>query len=323
MMTTASWDCQIPGVVLNAPSGAALTRRMKLGGAVNEEARKSFESALPPELAALAVPWVSKPEHAEARLAAVVSALAGAGVSARQIGSVLNVLTADAAEYPAGKIDALRASAQVLASVPGIDASLAEKLVSVRGALDAAARSDLAWPLTQGVLTAEQFAQAVDSLTNRSLQWRVKVRAVVESGRGAKEAGGLQSEVPRGMVFDVILDLAGPTVRVVSMHESTWLTVAEGIRSSRLKAASESAIPPVGVDVGGMDGASAEASDTSENVPPPPPSREGSVTISQVDERSPSENNSERGGGVGVPGGRFGRWRVDGRGADNKAKGRP
>jgi len=194
------------------------------------------------------------------KLADVVPALAAAGVAPRQIGAVLDVVSAQATAFPRGRVDLLRASPRVLATLEGIDAPLAERLTATRGSLDAASKADLAWPLSQGVLSTQQFAAIADKVTNRSLQWRIRVRASVDRLGGTTAAAmptasGDQAP-PVGMLLDAIIDCSGPTVRVVGMYEATWQAVASAVARERRVPEAEDA------------GATAEASLPVESAPP-------------------------------------------------------
>ncbi|MCX5691621.1 MAG: hypothetical protein NTV94_17825 [Planctomycetota bacterium] len=240
LLAAAAWDCQQPGAAPTQAAGGA-SKRSLLGGGIQDPLRAELDRLVgaqaKPQVEAMLTDaaWKGK------KLSDAVLALAAAGIAPRQIGSVLDLICADSKAFPRGRLDLLRAQPRLLETLPGIDGPLAERLVATRASLDAGAKADLAWPLTQGVLTPQQFAAIADKVTNRSLQWRVKVRAVIErlGAGGTPAAANEQSgqEPPAGLLVDAIIDCSGPKVRVVGMFDATWQVVANGIvRTTMAKA---------------------------------------------------------------------------------------
>lgn len=158
----------------------------------------------------------------------VVGVLKQLGVPTRQWGSLLDAFTTSADPFELGKVDTLRASAAVLATVPGIDASAAERMVAVRDRLDAAVRREITWPLIEGILTPEQFAEAVDWITNRSLQWRV----IVEAGRVRRSTTNDTTELTDRVVYEAVLDVAGRVPRVAYLREVTALPAVRAMAAA-------------------------------------------------------------------------------------------
>ncbi len=154
----------------------------------------------------------------------VVAVLRSLGVPTRQWGSLLDAFTTSPDPFIGGRIDLLRASAEVLGTVPGIDARAAGRIVDVRDRLDASARRELTWPLLEGILTEDQFQQAVDWLTNRTLQWRV----IVEAGRVAPGVGSGAVELADRVVLEAVLDVSGASPRVAYLRD---LSAMEAIRT--------------------------------------------------------------------------------------------
>lgn len=128
--------------------------------------------------------------------------------------------------YSRGRVDINRAPREVLAAVPGIDATAAEAIVSRRGGLSAEALADPTWPTRQGIITPEQLEQAADWITTRSLQWRVRIEAAVMDAADAEEEArgdaGAQSRPrrPFGVVtLEVVVDAAADRVRVAYLRD--------------------------------------------------------------------------------------------------------
>nr|HRJ50200.1 hypothetical protein [Phycisphaerales bacterium] len=102
----------------------------------------------------------------------VVGLLRRIGVPVRQWASFLDAFTTTADPFVIGRVDILRADAATIASVPGISPEAAERMVGSRDRLDTSVRSEITWPLIEGILSVEEFEEAVDFIANRSLQWR-------------------------------------------------------------------------------------------------------------------------------------------------------
>lgn len=157
----------------------------------------------------------------------VVAVFRQLNVPLRQWGSLLDAFTTSADPFVIGRVDLLRAGEEVLRTVPGIDAASAARIVAVRDRLDGGARREITWPVVEGILTQEQFELAVDSLTNRSMQWRI----MVEAGRvrrGAQQGQELTDRV----VLECVLDVGGPRPRVAYLREVTALQAVRSMLSS-------------------------------------------------------------------------------------------
>ncbi|MCC6425777.1 MAG: hypothetical protein IT435_03045 [Phycisphaerales bacterium] len=192
----------------------------------------------------------------------VVGIMRQLGVPLRQWGSLLDAFTTSPDPFIAGRIDLLRADEAVLATVPGIDAAAASKIVSVRDRIDASARRELTWPVMEGILTQEQFQLAVDGLTNRTLQWRI----IVEAGRvmGGSQ-GGESSDLSDRIVYEAVLDLAGPQPRVAYLRDLTAMEAMRTVRKGIEGASGDE--PPTGEttdnasSTAGLDGLGTTASE--------------------------------------------------------------
>jgi hypothetical protein len=163
----------------------------------------------------------------------VVGVLRRLGVPNRQWGSLLDAFTTSADPYIIGRVDLLRAPAGVLATIPGIDLAAAERIVAVRDRLDESARREVTWPVLEGILTVEQFELAVDSLTSRTMQWRV----IVEAGRPRRSASvattaGLYDLTDR-VVLEAVLDVAGTQPRIAYLRDVTSLQAVRSIHAAR------------------------------------------------------------------------------------------
>lgn len=150
----------------------------------------------------------------------VVGLLRRMGVPVRQWASFLDAFTTTADPFVIGRVDILRADVATIASVPGITPEAAERMVGSRDRLDMSARCEITWPLIEGFLSVEEFEEAVDFIANCSLQWRV----MVEAGRARRgPSGSAAGELSDRVVFEAVLDVAGPRARVAYLRDVTAL----------------------------------------------------------------------------------------------------
>jgi hypothetical protein len=99
--------------------------------------------------------------------------------------------------------------------------------------------------VTEGVLTPQQFSQAIDWITTRPMQFRVRI----EAGMATRDERGeieLEGALSRPMTLEAVIDLAGPRARVAYLRDVTHLgLVQERTREQeRIAAEMEVATPP-------------------------------------------------------------------------------
>jgi hypothetical protein len=168
----------------------------------------------------------------------VVGVLRRLGVPNRQWGSLLDAFTTSADPYIIGRVDLLRAPAGVLATIPGIDLAAAERIVAVRDRLDESARREVTWPVLEGILSVEQFELAVDSLTCRTMQWRI----IVEAGRPRRLQSGATTagvhDLTDRVVLEAVLDVAGAQPRIAYLRDVSSLQAVRSIHAARREATS-------------------------------------------------------------------------------------
>lgn len=228
--TVFSFD---PGVTVGVGGGDGSNdpgpgrRRLVLAGPWDDTKSKALGARLSPE-AAKAVEDAMKSQQPPRRPAGLVRAMGRAAVPTAQWAAVLDEVAFVRDEYIAGLIDINTASEAVLASVPGIDAGAAGRIVSTRATLAAGQKAKVTWPLTEGVLPLAGFEQAVNHITVRSLQWRVKVVAVRED----EPSGVDQARRPgRVVVLEAVIDVASTRPRVAYMRDATYDDLAAVMRS--------------------------------------------------------------------------------------------
>ena len=110
----------------------------------------------------------------------------------------------------AGLVNVNTARAEVLATLPGLDANLAQEIVDVRGGLDAETKATVAWLYTQNLLDADEFKMVAPHVTARGFQF--SVRCV-----------GFGVPCGRYRVLEAVLDLAGQVPRIAYLRDITRL----------------------------------------------------------------------------------------------------
>lgn len=254
VLTVFSFDLDVQAGVGPRAGAARGQRRIAVNGEWSEELERRVGAWMERTHAEVVAGLVRK-EKQFGSLRDVVNELIVANVPPAAWGAVLDVVTVSEAEFVRGRVDVNRAPAEVLACVPGIDEEAAERIVEARRSLSSDERGTTAWVVTEGVLTPRQFAEAVDHLTSRSMQWRV----VVEGGRllepererRAIEIGGVTGDdvgdVPEDaqlldrVVLEAVIDVAGDRPRVAYLRDVTMLPVAEVLARRAAREAERSA----------------------------------------------------------------------------------
>lgn len=173
------------------------------------------------------------------------------GVPPVLIGEVLDAIAFGDDAFRLGRVDIGRATARVIAAIPGFDAESAERLVQERARLDADSLRRVSWPLERGLIEPEEFAKAARWITTRSLVWRVRVEVRLESmsrreSMGSQETGadgrseGLLGEEPSAAgevssgpvsVVEAVIDVSGDRPRVAYLRDITMRPVARDVES--------------------------------------------------------------------------------------------
>ncbi len=166
-------------------------------------------------------------------MADVVAAIQRLNVDKGMWPELLDALTTSPDPYIPGRIDINRAPEDVIACIPGIDREAARTIVEKRAGLDAATLRSHAWPVTEGILTAEQFREAVDHVTSRSLQWRVRIEAGVAAADERGESAAT-AELRDRIVVEAVIDVASERPRVAYLRDITMLEAATSLYESLL-----------------------------------------------------------------------------------------
>jgi DNA uptake protein ComE-like DNA-binding protein len=167
-------------------------------------------------------------------LADLVGVLKKTGVPVGTWPAILDAFTVNPDPYVTGRVDINRASARLLAAIPGISTDAAEEMVRRRPALDSAVKRSVVWPLSEGILKEDEFAKAVDWMTTRSMQWRARVEVgVIEVDAAERGQASRAPELQERMVLETVIDVASERPRVAYLRDVTMMEAA-GIMGEEL-----------------------------------------------------------------------------------------
>lgn len=160
------------------------------------------------------------------------------------------------APFERGRVDLLHAPESVLRAVPGLDADSAGSIVSMRQRLSGVERRTLTWPITQGIVEPETWANAAPYLTMRSLQWRVRLEAGFAPPADADaSAAALRDAVDSDdapltdrVVFDVVMDAGERRARLAFLRDATLESAWERVLADARSLADEDEVEPASDD---------------------------------------------------------------------------
>jgi DNA uptake protein ComE-like DNA-binding protein len=128
------------------------------------------------------------------------------GVGAKELPIILDKLTTSFNSRLIGLININTASVKVLGSLPGIDQTKAEAIVSARESLTVDQRQSIAWLYSEGLLNAQVFKKVAPLITTQSLQFRFNVVGyALPSGRYR--------------VFEVVIDTADKQPQILYLRD--------------------------------------------------------------------------------------------------------
>jgi DNA uptake protein ComE-like DNA-binding protein len=178
-------------------------------------------------------------------LADLIGVLKKTGLPVSAWPAILDAFTVSQDPYVPGRVDINRASARVLAALPGISADAAEEIVRRRQGLDSGVKRSIVWPLSEGILKEEEFIKAADRMTTRSMQWRGRVEVgVIDVGAGVEAGEGNRApDLQERMVLEAVIDVASERPRVAYLRDVTMMDAA-GILGKELAQRTERAETP-------------------------------------------------------------------------------
>jgi DNA uptake protein ComE-like DNA-binding protein len=151
------------------------------------------------------------------------------GITKEELPRVLDLFAAEWTGRRAGLINVNTASSIVLATLPGVDLSVAESIVSARASLRPEQRQTIAWLLTEGLMDADSFKRLAPHLTAQSYQFSFHVIGY-----------GLPSG--RYRVLEASVDVAGSEPKLTGLRDITRLGIPFKLRSETLEKPREGAV---------------------------------------------------------------------------------
>ncbi|MBN2508406.1 MAG: general secretion pathway protein GspK [Verrucomicrobia bacterium] len=209
-VTVMSYDLNetsegLPRTNLNDPQDPLMTDALP-------EATVAYIEALRRNQATLEHPWDLLEANGEFKDDHGRDVKMESGVDKATLGMVLDQLTTTIEDRTDGLINVNTAPLAVLQTIPGIDMTLAESILSARRYLSPERRNTIAWLYQDDVVSAEVFKQIAPHLTARSYQYRFHVIGFgVPSGRYR--------------VFDVVLDFGPAEPAIAYLREITRLGI--------------------------------------------------------------------------------------------------
>ena len=137
--------------------------------------------------------------------------------------AVLDAVIAGSSAVEHRQIDIANAPEEVLRAIPSVGTELAAKMIQARASLAAGERAQLAWPVTSGALTPEEFEAIAPFICARSWLWRTRVATGIVDGMQ-------EGSAMRGIeVWEVVIDLAEDPPRFASIRDCTLLPIAAAL----------------------------------------------------------------------------------------------
>ncbi|HEY3244394.1 MAG TPA: hypothetical protein VGM03_13695, partial [Phycisphaerae bacterium] len=119
-----------------------------------------------------------------------------------------------------GVINVNTAPVEVLVTLPGIDETLAQSIVTSRSQLDSHTKETPAWLITQGVLDYEHFDAIYKSITARGMQFTI-------------ESLGYADHLGQVTRLQAIIEMRGPLAQVMYYRDLTALGATYPLRTKR------------------------------------------------------------------------------------------
>lgn len=204
------------------------SRRAELDGAWAETMREQLGAAVTPEVAKRLEALVSQ-QKTIASEKALVEALIALGIEPAAWPPVLDRLTAERGLWRRGRIDINRAPIEVLATLPGVTAERAARIVRERDGLAADERATSAWLVLRGIVEPTEFAELAPRVTTRSFFWRVRFVA------GVADIDEPDGPLHGVTIWECVIDLSAARARLASLRELTMAPVSTRLLEVRAR----------------------------------------------------------------------------------------
>ncbi|MEM1185616.1 MAG: helix-hairpin-helix domain-containing protein [Planctomycetota bacterium] len=252
-MTTFAFDPELT-IGVRSPDVEPGLRRVVLRPPWNAEQQADLDARTGSELAEAIGGDVDSGDLGES-MDEFAELLVGQGADAEQWGAILDGVRFSNDPFALGKIDINRAPPEVLACLPGIDATKADALVTARERLDESDLASPAWPLAAEELTIPEFGAIAALITTRTTVWRVRVEAGFRDADedaeqslqepGADEFGIAIEDDERGdalrhrVVYEAVIDVSDARPRIAYLRDVTSLRIVNAQRAAARSAAED------------------------------------------------------------------------------------
>ena len=139
-----------------------------------------------------------------------------------------DALTTIDGDYAFGRVDINSAPYEALLALPGITPEAADQIVEVREGLSRDDRDHIAWPIIEGILPAETYDELGGMITTRSWTHRLRIAA------GEVSADEPERRMQRPVIFEMVVDLAGPEARLAYLRDITLMQAAVVLMNEEL-----------------------------------------------------------------------------------------
>ncbi|HRP63116.1 MAG TPA: helix-hairpin-helix domain-containing protein [Phycisphaerales bacterium] len=137
-----------------------------------------------------------------------------------------------------GRLDINRANEAALRGLPGVTPEQAAMIVRARENLSEDERATITWPLTQEILTTEQYDELVSAMTVRSWTYRVRFEARLahvsddDDDLTPSRSTDADRAQPAPLIWEAVIDLSSPRPRIAYLRDVTMLDAAANIAAS-------------------------------------------------------------------------------------------
>lgn len=145
------------------------------------------------------------------------------------IAEAIDGLTLIEGGWRMGLIDINHASIEVVRAIPGLSDEVARAIVDRRETVPEGDRFDRLWPVREGLVTYEDYAEPFNSITTRSLLWRVRIAS------GLVRLGEADESVETPLVWDVLFDCSVAPPRIVEVTDVSMVELLGQILAAAQK----------------------------------------------------------------------------------------
>jgi DNA uptake protein ComE-like DNA-binding protein len=143
---------------------------------------------------------------------------------------LVDTFTTESGELHFGRLDINTAPYEALAALPGLEPEQANEIVQSREDLSDEQRESIAWPAILGIVEPEAYDELAGRITTRCWTYRVRFAAAEEDLDAPED-----EEAPsrHEVVYEAVVDLAAPRVRVAYLREMTLFSTVVLIASQQ------------------------------------------------------------------------------------------